>query len=89
MFWITLTLSGLALTIWAMRSLPKGTDMMPVPPKVRVKDGPYRWLKHPMYVGNTLFVAGLAGLAAGFWNALAIGSVCEMLMRYWAGLEES
>jgi hypothetical protein len=41
-----------------------------------------------MYVGNVIFVAGLGGLAAGIWNALAFAIMAEMLMQYWIGLEE-
>jgi len=68
-------------------SLPKGTNLAPVPPKERISTGAYRFLTHPMYVGNVLFVSGLGGMAAGLWNALAIGFSVEMLMRHWVSLE--
>ena len=74
--------------LWACKALPEGTDMRPIQPLYRIKTGPYRFLKHPMYVGNVAIVAGLAGLAAGAWNALAVGSVAKMLMQHWASLEE-
>ncbi len=89
--WAVVTLAGLALVTWSWLALPEGTDMMPVPPVKRVSAGPYRFLKHPMYVGNVAFVAGLAGLngggAGGLFAALAVGFLAKMLMQYWAGLE--
>ena len=86
--WSGLAIAGLCLTYWAYFSLPAGTDMMPRPPKKRVKTGPYRLMKHPMYTGNVAIVAGLGGLAGGWLNALAVGSLAEMLMQHWIGLEE-
>ena len=62
--------------------------MMPIPPVKKIKTGPYRFMKNPMYVGNLMFVSGCAGMAAGVWNAIAVGSVAEMVQRYWIGLEE-
>lgn len=92
--WTVMWVAGLALVSWAYVALPKGTDMMPIPPRGKLtKAGPYRWrwLKHPMYVGNVAFVAGLAGMtggrAGGLWAALAVGFLAKMLMQYWAGLE--
>lgn len=86
--WAGVAVVGLYLASWACLALPKGTNMAPVPPKVRIKSGPYRFLKHPMYVGNVLFVSGLAGMGAGIWNAFAVGFTAEMLMRHWASLED-
>ncbi len=85
--WLSLGAIGFVLSSWAYLSLPKGTNMAPIPPKVRIKTGAYRFMKHPMYVGNVLFVSGMAGMAAGFWNAFAVGTVTEMLMRSWVILE--
>ena len=85
--WSVLTVAGIALVVWAHISLPKGTDLMPKPAVILTKKGPYRFVQHPMYIGNVAFVAGLGGLAAGIWNALALGVLADMLMRFWAGLE--
>jgi len=41
-----------------------------------------------MYVGNVLIFIGLGGLAAGPWNALAIGSLGHMLCSLMAGMEK-
>lgn len=79
---------GWALATWARLTLmPHGVVDFPVPVQGRVTTGPYRWLAHPMYVGTTLAVAGCAGLAAGAWNAVAVGTVAELLLREWAWRE--
>lgn len=81
--WSTCLVVGLVLGCWALRSLPAGTCLQPVAIQQRSSRGPYRWLDHPMYVGNVLLVVGAAGLAAGGWNALACGTLAELLMRDW------
>jgi protein-S-isoprenylcysteine O-methyltransferase Ste14 len=45
-------------------------------------------MKHPMYLGNALFIAGLGGYAAGPANALALGAVTDLVQRHWIHLEE-
>ena len=94
--WTVVTVAGFALATWALLSLPEGTDVMPVPvvERNRVTDGAYQWpwMKHPMYVGNVMFVSGLAGLNGGRWGgvfgALSVAFLAGMLMQYWAGLEK-
>jgi protein-S-isoprenylcysteine O-methyltransferase Ste14 len=46
-------------------------------------------MKHPMYLGEWMAAVGMAGLAAGFWNAAAVGLVAELLLREWAIREEA
>ncbi len=87
-FWGSLSIIGAALVQWAVVSLPKGTSLMPVPPKTITKKGPYRFARHPMYIGNVAVLSGFAGLGGGIWNALAVGFLAKMLMQHWAGLEK-
>ncbi len=90
MFWVwsfIATIGGV-LTLWGYKSLPKGTNMMPIPVKKRIRKGPYRWLAHPMYIGELIMLTGLGGMAAGFWNAFALFTIGELLISYWIGLEE-
>lgn len=42
-----------------------------VPPERIVRDGPYRWVRNPMYLGHLIFFAGLA-LTLGSWIAAAL-----------------
>lgn len=83
-----LSAAGFALAIWARLSLPEQVPMWPVRVQERSTKGPYRWFRHPMYAGNILFIAGLGGVAAGFWNALALFTLAELLMREWAWRED-
>ncbi len=90
MFWLWSFIAtvGGALTLWATKSLPPKTNMMPLPIKERTQKGPYKWLAHPMYIGEIIMVTGLGGMAAGIWNALCAFTVIELLVSYWIGLEE-
>jgi protein-S-isoprenylcysteine O-methyltransferase Ste14 len=75
---------GLALAIWAGVTMGSSLSPFPRPPRDAelVDRGPYRFLRHPIYVGGVLFFAGLSlvfsvyGLAltavlAAFWVAKA------------------
>ena len=87
-----MTVVGWSLVIWAGTVNPRGARRMPEPLPVGVEEvqsGPYRWLTHPMYVGNWLAITGMAGLAAGFWNAFAVGTLAELLLRDWANREKA
>lgn len=42
-----------------------------VPPERIVSDGPYRWVRNPMYLGHLIFFAGLA-LVLGSWLGAAL-----------------
>ena len=42
-----------------------------VPPERIVSDGPYRWVRNPMYLGHLIFLAGLA-LTLGSWLGAAV-----------------
>lgn len=58
-----------ALTIPAMRGFwSAGTHVEPWKPSLAlVTDGIFGWLRNPMYVGVTMFLAGLAILLASDW----------------------
>ncbi len=42
-----------------------------IPPQRIVDEGPYRWVRNPMYLGHLIFFAGMA-LVLGSWIALAV-----------------
>lgn len=44
--------AGEALRVWAAGHLEKGREV--------TASGPYRWMRHPLYVGSSLMGAGLA-----------------------------
>lgn len=77
---------GALLTAWSVWTNPAGAmaGPDPLPPGTpRITTGPYRFLSHPMYVGQWILVVGCAGLAAGPWNAVAFGVVLDLLFRDW------
>ncbi|HSL23154.1 MAG TPA: methyltransferase [Vicinamibacterales bacterium] len=47
-----IALAGEALRIWAAGHLEKGREV--------TSSGPYRWTRHPLYIGSALLGAGLA-----------------------------
>src|SRR5579864_2589615 len=72
---------GIPLLIWGYlqyrlvgryrRRLGGGGPGLDVPPQRLVDDGPYRYMRNPMYLGHLIFMAGLA-LTFWSWLALAI-----------------
>jgi protein-S-isoprenylcysteine O-methyltransferase Ste14 len=75
---------GLALMIWSGVTMGPSLSAFPRPPRDAelVDRGPYRYLRHPIYVGGVLFFGGLSlvfsvygllltGVLALFWIAKA------------------
>jgi len=63
-FWLAMQLSGLALAVWAiatmrLRQLRPGPDL--APHAQLVTSGPYRFIRHPMYLAFLLTFGGLVG----------------------------
>jgi protein-S-isoprenylcysteine O-methyltransferase Ste14 len=76
--------AGFVLVLWAGRTMGRSFTPFPRPPRDAelVQRGPFRYLRHPVYVGGLLFFAGLAlvfsvyalvltGVLALFWVAKA------------------
>jgi|tagenome__1003787_1003787.scaffolds.fasta_scaffold19536042_1 protein-S-isoprenylcysteine O-methyltransferase Ste14 len=63
---------GLATRVWAIAALGGAfrTTVEVDPGQAVVSTGPYKWVRHPSYLGLLLIVAGF-GLARGSWLALA------------------
>jgi protein-S-isoprenylcysteine O-methyltransferase Ste14 len=57
---------GELLRLWAAGHLEKSREV--------TRSGPYRWLRHPLYVGSSLMAAGLA-VAAGSVIVAAIVAI--------------
>ncbi len=75
LFWLGLALmaGGLALRGWSIRVL---AQFFTVDVSIRddhriVRDGPYRWLRHPSYTGALATFYGFA-LACGNWASLLV-----------------
>lgn len=83
--WASLAVLGTALSSWAgvTLALIGVKNWQPVPPVYRTRAGPYRWLKHPMYIGQELALAGVGGLAAGHWGAIGFYLLANLVQREW------
>lgn len=62
-----LPLPGLALALWGMLTLDRSFAVTPAKRKL-VSDGPYRVLRHPIYTGEILSLAGIWLGAVSWWN---------------------
>ncbi|MCA9262421.1 MAG: isoprenylcysteine carboxylmethyltransferase family protein [Planctomycetales bacterium] len=86
---VGMSVGGIVLFMWAMRSL--GAAYRPcsavVLPESIVTHGPYRWLRHPIYLSNEIYMLGI-GLATGSaWMALPL-IVFGLVHLYQARREE-
>jgi len=80
---VVLVGAGLTLIIPAnLEFRSAGTHAEPWKPSVAlVTDGIFGWLRNPMYVGGTLFLAGLAVLLASDWM-LVMTVVFVMVLHF-------
>jgi protein-S-isoprenylcysteine O-methyltransferase Ste14 len=72
-----LTWTGLGLVVWAVLVFGRGVTPSPMPSSnAHLQNrGPYRWIRHPMYTGVIVLMAGSAigrrsWIAAGLWVLL-------------------
>jgi protein-S-isoprenylcysteine O-methyltransferase Ste14 len=79
---------GLGLTVWAGVTMGSSLSPFPRPPRDAelVDRGPYRFLRHPIYVGGVLFFAGLSLVFSVY--ALALTAVLAVFWVAKARLEE-
>lgn len=85
--WVGCILVGALLIVLAKRALPKGIPMYACPPEERVNAGVYYYLRHPMYLGNTLLITGIVGLGSGVVTAFGVGLLCLTVFGEWAAIE--
>jgi len=69
-----LLVAGSAWSVWALRSLGRSLAIL-AQARVVVQRGPYRWVRHPLYLGEVTACLGLAlnvgtAAAALLWAAL-------------------
>jgi protein-S-isoprenylcysteine O-methyltransferase Ste14 len=72
-----LAVAGFLLAAWTARTLGRALTPNPHPRGPLVTGGPYRFLRHPMYVGGLLFFAGVS--LAFSWTALALTGALAVL----------
>jgi 2-amino-4-hydroxy-6-hydroxymethyldihydropteridine diphosphokinase len=83
-------LGGVVLALAASRSLGSALSPYPepVPGSPLSRRGPYRWLRHPVYGGILLFLAGIATAFAA-WPALGVTAVLAGFFSMKARHEEA
>lgn len=76
---LALIWAGVALRVWAVLTLGRFFKMVVVVQEGHrvIDSGPYRWLRHPSYLGLILCFTGF-GLAWGDWVSLAIMLGCSL-----------
>ena len=87
---LALLAAGALLVLWVFwHNRPGNFNIVPEPKAGAhlVTTGPYRWVRHPMYVALLLFMAGVAGTTTSaaewvFWLALLV------VLNFKAAMEE-
>jgi methyltransferase len=72
---LALLIVGEGLRGWSMFTLGSRwtTRVVILPTSPLVAGGPYRWIRHPIYVGVTLMIVGFP-LAFGLWMTLGLAA---------------
>lgn len=88
-FATALTWLGLALVVWAVLVFGRGVTPSPMPSrKAQLQTrGPYHWIRHPMYTGVIVLMAGSA-MGRQSWIAAALWVVLVMFFLAKLGWEE-
>ena len=86
-WWIGLIIAaaGEAVRIWAAGHLEKGSEI--------TRSGPYRWSRHPLYVGSSIIAAGIVvasrsipvGVVAAFYMGATITAAIRTEETFLAG----
>jgi protein-S-isoprenylcysteine O-methyltransferase Ste14 len=78
-WWIGLIIAaaGEAVRIWAAGHLEKGSEI--------TRSGPYRWSRHPLYVGSSIIAAGIViasrSVPVGVVTAFYMGATITAAIR--------
>jgi protein-S-isoprenylcysteine O-methyltransferase Ste14 len=87
---VLLIAAGVALGVWALSANRIGNFNVHPAPRAGgrlVREGPYRWIRHPMYSALLLAAIGVAS-GAGGWSWLLV-AMLAMVLGAKARLEEA
>jgi protein-S-isoprenylcysteine O-methyltransferase Ste14 len=89
-FGAALTFAGIAFAIWARVWIAGNwsSDVTLKREHELIVDGPYRWVRHPIYTGLLVALAGTA-LALGEWRGLLALAIAAAALWRKLGLEEA
>ena len=73
------SMPGLLLAIWSLSVLGFSFSIAPEDRGI-VTHGPYRWVRHPMYLGEILSLLGLCIAAKNMWNWFALLMFVRLLL---------
>ena len=62
---LLIAVPGEALRVWAAGHLDKGREI--------TRSGPYRFVRHPLYLGSAILGAGFIVAARNWWVAILVG----------------
>jgi protein-S-isoprenylcysteine O-methyltransferase Ste14 len=74
-------IAGELIRIWAAGHLEKGREV--------TSSGPYRWTRHPLYVGSTIIGAGLAIACARMVVAILVAAYLAVTLSAAIATEEA
>jgi protein-S-isoprenylcysteine O-methyltransferase Ste14 len=79
-----LVVAGVAIRVWAVLTLGRWftTVVRVADDQEIVSDGPYRWVRHPSYLGLLVALAGL-GLMLTNWGSLAVAVLLPLATLVW------
>lgn len=87
---IGLGLAGFALRFWAMRVLGRfyTRTLLTTRDQYVVRDGPYRLIRHPGYLGSLLIWIGAAASSCNLLSLVAVGALLAVAYTYRIAVEE-
>jgi protein-S-isoprenylcysteine O-methyltransferase Ste14 len=83
---LLLTFAGLTFSVWSVRCLASNLSIVPQA-RSAITHGPYRFVRHPLYLGELVALSGLA-LHVGRWQGAVVLAVEILFQVYRAGREE-
>jgi protein-S-isoprenylcysteine O-methyltransferase Ste14 len=75
----TLTILGLGLALWALWQLGRSFGIAPAD-RGLVSGGPYRWVRHPMYLGELLALTGAVVASPSPWNLAVLAGITAAIL---------
>jgi protein-S-isoprenylcysteine O-methyltransferase Ste14 len=82
---LVLMIGGFAFMIWATIALGRSISLLPEARRL-VTSGPYSWVRHPLYAGEAVAVAGIAMQYMAPWSFLILG--LQYVFQLWRIVNE-
>jgi protein-S-isoprenylcysteine O-methyltransferase Ste14 len=74
---LLLLVAGIVFAIWALLVLGRSISLLPEARRL-VTAGPYALVRHPLYLGEMVAVAGIALQHLSAWALLLLGLICAL-----------